>query len=151
MLNIDPDDLEQELLALVERRLLDPLEILLGSPDLAAPLREHLKAQTADWARDLLGADDAAATGTASRLLAVLFGGDEFSPPDSWWLTSFGRIVALRIGYPGRPTIAPVEAAAMLGITRQGVHDLIRRGKLVKAADGKLVTASVQNRLKAGD
>jgi hypothetical protein len=35
----------------------------------------------------------------------------------------------------------------MLGITRQGVHDLIRRRKLDRDPDGAVTTASIQGRL----
>lgn len=38
-------------------------------------------------------------------------------------------------------------AAAMLGITRQGVHDLARRRKLERNADGTITAASIQDRL----
>lgn len=139
--------LEGELFALAERRFVDSLEILLDSTRVVAPLRAHLRSEAKAWARDLLGDDDASAVRTASRLLSVMFDADEFSPPDAWWLTAFGRIVALRIGYPGRATLSGVEAAAMLGISRQGVHDLVRRGKLATAEDGRVLTTSVQDRL----
>jgi hypothetical protein len=35
----------------------------------------------------------------------------------------------------------------MLGITRQGVHDLLNRGKLTRHADGGVTVASIRARL----
>ncbi|WP_022916432.1 helix-turn-helix domain-containing protein [Ruania albidiflava] len=143
----DRTGLADELCTLVDRRLVDPLEILLDSPELLTLLREHVAAQVGEWAHDLLGHDPAAAMSTASRLLAALFDGDDFSPPTAWWQSAFGQIVARRIGYPGRSALSGVQAAAMLGISRQGVHDLVRRGKLGTDEDGRILTASVQERL----
>jgi hypothetical protein len=37
----------------------------------------------------------------------------------------------------------------MLGITRQGVHDLVRRGKLARAEGVGVATASVRARLQS--
>lgn len=91
-----------------------------------------------DWVTSLLGADEAAAVATASRLLASLYGDvDEQALPQSWWGTPFGKIVARRVGFPGRVELTGAEAAALLGITLQGVHDLVRRGKLDRTATGE--------------
>ena len=68
----DRTGLADELRTLVDRRLVDPLEILLDSPELLTLLREHVAAQVGEWAHDLLGHDPAAAMSTASRLLAAL-------------------------------------------------------------------------------
>jgi len=38
-------------------------------------------------------------------------------------------------------------AGAMLGVTRQGVHDLVTRGKLARHPSGGVLTASVRDRL----
>jgi hypothetical protein len=37
----------------------------------------------------------------------------------------------------------------MLGVTRQGVHDLVTRGKLARHADGGVTTESVSNRMRS--
>lgn len=145
----DLRELREDLLLLLERRLLDPLEILTASPALLGPLRQEFHDLVGEWAHQLLGADDQVAAATVSRLLATLFNGDLFAPPAHWWRTPFGRIVARRVGYPGRSAVSGPEAAAMLGISRQGVHDLLRRGKLDRAADGGVRTASIQARLAA--
>lgn len=57
------------------------------------------------------------------------------------------RAAARRAGHPSAAAVPVSVAAAMLGITRQGVHDLIRRRKLDRDEDGVVTTASVQARL----
>ena len=39
-------------------------------------------------------------------------------------------------------------AGAMLGISRQGVHDLVRRGRLPRHPDGGVPSAAVRDRLR---
>jgi hypothetical protein len=149
-----------ELLSLVERRIIDPLEILFGSDDpdgadgahrvndVVAPVRERARIEAEVWAAQLLGRDERLAGRTAARLIASLFPADgPFDPPDEWWSTAFGRVVAQRIGHPGRTAVSFAVAGAMLGITRQGVHDLVKRAKLARHPDGGVTTASVQARL----
>jgi hypothetical protein len=146
--------LAAELVSLVERRVLDPLEILFGSDgsddadDPAGPLKGRSRIEAEVWAAQLLGRNDQLAVRTAARLIAALFPADgPFDPPDEWWATAFGRVVARRVGYPGRPAVSFAVAGAMLGITRQGVHDLVKRAKLARHPDGGVTTASVQERL----
>lgn len=143
--------LAADLVRLVEHRLLDPLEIVTDSRESVDPLRLSVRADAEMWAAQLLGSDAALANGTGSRLLAALFGeDDDFSPPDGWWRTPFGRVIARRLGYPGRDGLSGAEAASLLGITRQGVHDLLNRGKLDRTSQGQVSVASVRARLGAG-
>ncbi|MDR7380735.1 hypothetical protein [Promicromonospora iranensis] len=147
-----------ELLGLVERRIIDPLEILFGPDgsdggepqayDVVGPVRERARIEAEVWAAQLLGRDERLAGRTAARLVASLFPADgPFDPPDEWWGTAFGRVVAQRVGHPGRTAVSFAVAGAMLGITRQGVHDLVKRAKLARHPDGGVTTASVQARL----
>ncbi|MFD2795466.1 hypothetical protein ACFS27_18050 [Promicromonospora vindobonensis] len=141
-------ELARELLSLVERRIIDPLEILLGSGEAVGPVRDRSRIEAEVWAAQLLGPDDELAVHTASRLIAALFPADgPFDPPAEWWGTAFGRVVARRVGHPGRGAVPYSVAAAMLGITRQGVHDLVKRSKLERHPDGGVTTSSVQARL----
>ncbi|MGC5014808.1 hypothetical protein ACLQ2R_28925 [Streptosporangium sp. DT93] len=137
------DDLER----LVGNRLLDPLDILFGTADL---MRDRLASQARAWAGTLLGPDDQAAAYTAIRLVSALYPGDApFDPPTGWWGTPFGQAVLLRAGHPSAAVAVPVAVAAdMLGITRQGVHDLASRGKLERLPPG-ITVASVRARLAA--
>ncbi|GAA0937174.1 hypothetical protein GCM10009560_46330 [Nonomuraea longicatena] len=120
--------LANELAELVGRRVLDPLEILFGSAEQVDPLRDRLRIEAEVWAAQLLGPDGDLAVRTSARLIAAIFPGDgPFDPSDEWWSTPFGRAVARRAGHPGLDAVSFATAGAMLGITRQGVHDLVRR------------------------
>ncbi|HEY3506909.1 MAG TPA: hypothetical protein VGN37_29480 [Actinocatenispora sp.] len=143
------DELRDHLVRLVETRLLDPLEILLGEPAVAAARRAADRTAD-DWVRTLLGADPAAATMAAARLIAALYPGDTaFDPPLGWWATPLGRVVAHRVGHPGAAAVPYSVAGAMLGVSRQGVHDLVVRHKLDRHPDGGVRTESVRDRLAA--
>jgi hypothetical protein len=141
-------ELADELVTLVERRVVDPLEILFGSDDQVGPVRDRLRIEADVWAAQLLGRDHQLAVHTAARLIAALFPGDGlFDPPDEWWRTAFGRAVDRRVGHPSKEAVPFSAAGAMLGITRQGVHDLVKRAKLARHPDGGVTTASVRARL----
>ncbi|GAA5041367.1 hypothetical protein GCM10023259_010040 [Thermocatellispora tengchongensis] len=138
----------RELFTLIERRIVDPLEILFGSDEQVGPVRERLRIEAEVWAAQLLGRDDRLAVRTAARLIAAVFPGDgPFDPPDEWWRTAFGRAVARRAGHPGKDAVSFATAGAMLGITRQGVHDLVKRAKLDRHPDGGVTTESIRERL----
>ncbi|MER5625951.1 hypothetical protein [Streptosporangium sp. NPDC002544] len=134
-----------DLRRIVGSRLLDPLDILFGTGEL---LGERLVTESRAWAEVLLGEDDQAAAYTAIRLVSALYPSDApFDPPAGWWATPFGRAVARRAGHPAAVAVPSSAAAAMLGITRQGVHDLASRGKLERHPDGGITTASIRARL----
>ncbi|HEU5416727.1 MAG TPA: hypothetical protein VFV41_03465 [Streptosporangiaceae bacterium] len=143
-----------DLRRIVASRLLDALDILFGPGELAGAggrLRDLLEARSQAWADVLCGDDDREAAFLAIRLVAALYPGDApFDPPAAWWDTPFGRAVARRAGHPAATAVPVSVAAAMLGITRQGVHDLARRHKLDRGPDGAISTASIQARLSRG-
>jgi hypothetical protein len=140
-------ELRDDLVRLVTSRLLDPLEILLDTE--VAALRERVRQDAEMWAAQLLGADDDLARHLAVRLVAALYPGDTaFDPPESWWATPLGRVTARRVGHPAREHVSYAVAGAMLGITRQGVHDLVNRDKLRRHPDGGVSVASVRARLE---
>ncbi len=140
-------DLRDDLTRLVRIRLLDPLEILLPQADLD-DLREQVRIDAEMWAAQLLGEDDALARRVAIRLLSVFYPGDTaFDPPDAWWATPLGRVTARRAGHPSKEGVSFAVAGAMLGITRQGVHDLVSRDKLLRHPDGGVTVASIRARL----
>ncbi|MFC3895066.1 hypothetical protein ACFOWZ_26595 [Lentzea rhizosphaerae] len=140
-------DLRDDLIRLVTSRLLDPLEILLPQADLVG-LRSSVEADAEMWAAQLLGPDDAMAKQVVIRLMAVLYPGDApFDPPDGWWATPLGRVTARRAGHPSKECVSFGVAGAMLGITRQGVHDLVSRHKLARHPDGGVTVASIRARL----
>jgi hypothetical protein len=140
--------LTSQLLSLVESRLLDPLEILLGSEAELEVLRSRIAARTAAWASQLLADDSEAAARVATRLVSALYPGDApFDPPAAWWQTPLGQVVALWVGHPGAEAVSYAVAGAMLGVTRQGVHDLVVRGKLERCESGGVIASSVRNRI----
>jgi hypothetical protein len=150
-----PDErraLAEDLQRIVGSRLLDPLDILFGTQELFGAsegerLRERLEAKSRAWADVLFGEDDQTAAYLAIRLVSALYPSDApFDPPAAWWSTPLGRAVARRAGHPAASAVPVSVAAAMLGITRQGVHDLVRRHKLDRAPDGGITTVSIQAR-----
>jgi hypothetical protein len=141
-------ELASQLLALVDNRLLDPLEILLESQSELTRVRSRVVERAGAWASALLSEDDVLAQRTVIRLVITLFPGDApFDPPAAWWQTPLGRVMARRAGHPGAEAVSYSVAGAMLGITRQGVHDLVNRGKLARHENGGVLTSSVQDRL----
>ncbi|MEV4350516.1 hypothetical protein AB0J83_39170 [Actinoplanes sp. NPDC049596] len=142
------DELVDHLAGLMASRLLDPLEILLEAE--LADVRKRVTTLAGTLADRLLGVDEQLAAYTAIRLVSSLYSGDEpFRPVAGWWATPLGQVVARLVGYPGAESLSYAEAGAMLGISRQGVHDLITRGKLQRHAAGGVTNASVQSRLKS--
>lgn len=141
------DQLAEHLVRLVSSRLLDSLEILLGE---TSDLSRRVEAAAPGWASTLLGDDDHAAQFLAIRLVAALYPSDgPFDPPSQWWSTPLGRVVAWRAGHPAAEAVSYSVAGAMLGVTRQGVHDLVQRGKLARHPSGGVTVASVRARIAA--
>ena len=142
-------DLSGQLLRLLETRLLDPLEILLDDDQPIGPLRDLLRIRVAGWTRTLQTGDDTAATRLIARLIGALHPGDAaFDPPADWWATPLGQVVVRRVGHPYAVSVSYATAGAMLGISRQGVHDLVRRGRLPRHEDGGVPVSAVRDRLR---
>lgn len=148
-------DLVEQIVRLLDVRLLDPLEVLLEGDDSVDALRGLMRRRARGWADTLRHGDDVAATMTAARLIATLYSGDRYSgdrafdPPADWWATPLGQVVAARSGHPWAESVSYATAGAMLGITRQGVHDLVRRGRLPRHPDGGVPSAAIRDRLRS--
>jgi hypothetical protein len=141
------DDLTRQLMALMGSRLLDPLEILLDDP--LTDLRERCERAARSWAERLLGPDDKVAVYAVASIVGALYPGDEvFDPPLDWWRTPLGRVVLLRVGHPAKEAVSYAVAGAMLGVTRQGVHDLVTRDKLARHPDGGVTVTSIRERIQ---
>lgn len=133
---------------LIDVRLLDPLEILLDGDEGVDALRRTVRQRAETWADRVLDGDEQTATYAIARLMATLYPGDApFDPPAEWWRTPLGQVVVRRVGHPFASAVSYSVAGAMLGITRQGVHDLVTRGKLERHPDGGVTPASVRDRL----
>jgi hypothetical protein len=140
--------LEDQLVRLVEVRLLDPLEILLEGDDAIDAVRALVQRHASGWASQMLDGDDRAAVAAIVRLVSSLFPSDgPFEPPVDWWRTPMGQVLAHRVGHPTAESVSYPVAGAMLGISRQGVHDLVNRGKLARHPGGGVVPASIRDRL----
>ena len=138
------EGLAEHLVELVSRRLIDPLEILLGG---SGDLHARVEAASREWAAVLLGDDDRAAALLAIRMVAALYPSDApFDPPAAWWRTPLGQAVLRRAGHPSAEAVSYSVAGAMLGVTRQGIHDLATRGKLARHPDGGVTVDSVRAR-----
>jgi hypothetical protein len=142
----------RQLLRDIEVKLLDPLELLVtgDTPDeTITQLRLHLQADTEMWAAQVTGTDSRLARETISRIISSIYmDGTEFTQPASWWQTPFGSVVARRLGHPTSHVVSLSVASAMLGITRQGAYDLVKRGKLQRDIDeAGVLVSSIQDRL----
>ena len=141
--------LVEQIVRLLDIRLLDPLEVLLDGDDVVHALRGLIRIRAGHWADGLRTGDDATAVGTAIRLVATLYPDDRaFDPPAAWWQTPLGQVVARRVGHPAAESVSYATAGAMLGISRQGVHDLVRRGRLPRHPDGGVPATAIRDRLR---
>ncbi|GAB3870527.1 hypothetical protein GCM10029964_005200 [Kibdelosporangium lantanae] len=139
-----PPGLVEQLVAVMSTRLLDPLEILLEDP--VTDVRDRCQRAAEVWAQRLVGPN---AIGAVTSVVAALYPSDDvFDPPAGWWRTPLGRIALVQLGFPGREAVSYAVAGDMLGMTRQGVHDLVTRNKLVRHPDGGVTVTSVQQRVK---
>jgi hypothetical protein len=141
--------LVEQIVRLLDVRLLDPLEILLDGDETVDALRSLVRIRAGRWATAMCEGDDATAAGTAIRLIATLYPDDRaFDPPTDWWGTPLGQVIAHRVGHPTAEAVSYATAGAMLGISRQGVHDLVRRGRLPRHPDGGVPSTAVRDRLR---
>jgi hypothetical protein len=138
-----------QIVRLLDIRLLDPLEVLLEGDESVSALRQIVRLRAGQWAAQLHDGDDTTAVRAAIRLIATLYPDDRaFDPPVDWWRTPLGGVVARRVGHPAAEAVSYATAGAMLGITRQGVHDLVRRGRLPRHPDGGVPSAAIRDRLR---
>ncbi|MEU4420341.1 hypothetical protein AB0F81_06915 [Actinoplanes sp. NPDC024001] len=141
-------ELREQLVRLLDQRLLDPLEILLDDDRAVGAVREQLRQRAADWADTIENGSEPAAVHTIARLIGTLYPDDHaFAPPVDWWRAPLGQAVVRRVGHPFTESVSLATAGAMLGISRQGVHDLVRRGRLPRHEDGGVPVAAIRDRL----
>lgn len=107
---------------------------LLGA-DLAPILAARAEQAAERIAADLTNPD--VAVRTAAELVAALWTGD---PPPDWWTTDLGRAVA---GAGGDDPVSFGTAAAILGVSRGTVSQLVARETVTRYPGGGLSRASV--------
>ena len=141
--------------------------------DLAAQLKDELAERAWNWAQ-LLGLDwhefteqriadrvgmlahqltsaedeDRLAGAQAQDVMMALWPHED--PPPEWWSTPVGRAVAASYGLPGAEAVSASVAAAMLGVSRGRVYQLLDAGKLDRHPDGGVTATSVAQRLRTG-
>jgi len=89
--------------------------------------------------------DDRLAAQTTIDVMAALFPRGE--PDPAWWSTPLGRMVARSVGHDDSEAVTQSVAAAMLGVTRGTVAQLVHRGTLDRHPDGGVLRSSVMRRL----
>lgn len=138
-----------DLLQLLENRVVFAVDQLCDDPQLLQKLRWRCHIEAEVWATQLLGSAEESARAAVSKIIAILSTPDaEFDPSPQWWSSPFGRAVVLRVGHPSTTAVNYATCGAMLGITRQGVHDLVKRGKLDRHSEGGVACASIQHRAR---
>ncbi|MEV6489597.1 hypothetical protein AB0M20_13370 [Actinoplanes sp. NPDC051633] len=143
------EDLVEQILRMLDVRLLDPLELLLDGDEVVDALRGLLRVRAGRWADEIRDGDPRQAVHMTARLISSLYPEDRaFDPPADWWRTPLGQVTARRVGHPAAASVSYGTAGAMLGITRQGVHDLVRRGRLPRHPDGGVPSEAVRDRLR---
>ncbi|MEV6298788.1 hypothetical protein AB0M02_05205 [Actinoplanes sp. NPDC051861] len=141
-------ELAEQLLRLIDSRLLDPLEILLEDDREVTRLREQLRLRAAEWADTIEHGSNSTAVRALARLIATLYPDDHaFAPSVDWWRAPLGQATVRLVGHPFAHSVSYATAGAMLGISRQGVHDLVKRGRLPRHEDGGVPVAAVRRRL----
>lgn len=116
--------------------------LVLALPDLTQELTARLDRLAMTLAVQLSSTDEAERAEAALETVTLL------DPPASWWGTVQGRLTAAAYADTADGTVSYGEAAAMLGVTRGTVSNLVARGRLERAADHQgVVLASVLHRL----
>ena len=130
-------------------QLIDEASALAGAslawlgPDAATPLWDLIAARAAGLIGEASSADDRIAAEAARLIVAACHG--QADPPIDWWTTPLGRLVAVQFGTDTQRVTQSV-AAAMLGVDRGTVAQMMRRGgrhALEAHPDGGIVRGSV--------
>lgn len=122
-----------------------PLGVLAG-PDAAldwpAALEQRAGVLAAQLCQD---EDDHLAAETVIDVMAALWPTGD--PPPEWWTTPLGRVVARSVGADDAEVVTHSVAAAMLGVTRGTIAQLVHRGKLDRHPDGGVLRSSILQRI----
>lgn len=112
----------------------------------ASQIRSVAEATCAALAQD---ADDKLAAEACLSVMTVLWphGSPEDVGEPGWWRTPLGRLCARSLGRDDTEAVTHSVAAAMLGVTRGTVAQMVHRGTLDRHPDGGVLRASVLQRL----
>lgn len=139
-----PSDALAEQLADELVRIAAGLASLLA-PDCHAELTHRAEQAAGRISAQLRSGDDHLAAETVIDLACAGVVPDP--PAAEWWATPLGRAVARSVGHPSADAVSHSVAAAMLGVHRGTVAQLVHRGSLDRHPDGGVTTASVRARL----
>lgn len=112
--------------------------------DRIVDLQRSAEARAQAHAHLLAGDDDIAAEAALDLLLAIW---GDITPPVEWWRTPLGGAIASVGALDGSEAVPSVVAAAMLGVDRSRVSQLLSAGKLDRHPDGGVTRASVTARI----
>lgn len=136
--------LHAQVLAEISERA-SALAAVLG-PDMVTEIDRRVAEHAGMWAAQLASDDDRLAARTVIDLGCVLWPtGTE--PPAEWWRTPLGRAFARSLGTDDTEAVTHSVAAAMLGVTKGTIAQLVHRGTLDRHPDGGVLRASVMQRL----
>lgn len=121
---------------------MEPLAKLLG-PFVGKILRDRLQEEAPRILSDLTGPNG---FDTAFDIVVNIWHGQEADP--DWWRLPLGRLCAAALeGQATDESVTQKQAAAMLGVTRGTVAQLVARGTLARHADGGVSKAAVFARI----
>lgn len=140
---MDYADAASQVADLIGERLLWPLETLLGPGEEFALLRQRADAAARIMAAQLASRDDKLAAQTAIDLAGTVL---PDAIPDDFWPTPLGRLIAKSVGWPGAEEVSYSQAAAMLGVSKTRVQQLLEAGKLERHPGGGVTSVSVRLR-----
>jgi hypothetical protein len=135
-MELDRDGIVEQISRFAESHA-NMLDVILGAPDEALPALIESAAKRI--ALELQHGD----TATAALMREYIGGGDP-----EFWTTPLGYAVYAVDGY-GRPHVPRIQAAKILGVSRQRIGQLEQQGVLV-GTDHGLTAASVRGRWVAG-
>jgi len=96
-------------------------------------------------AAELCSEDDQMVDEAASAVMSARW--PDAEPTPQWWRTPVGRLVARSMGGHDTAAVTHSVAAAMLGVTRGTVAQLVHRGTLDRHPDGGVARYSVLTRI----
>lgn len=130
------------------RQTFDAVAVDLGvlGSDMRDKIRERASDRAGHLAKLLRGDDAGEARKVAAALMRVRWAGGE--PDADWWRTDLGLACARALADAVDGTWTHHQAAAVLGVTRGTVAQLVARGTLTRDADtGGVLRSEVLTRL----